>query len=388
MRVLLLDQFSEFGGGQAVMLSVLEGMRNAGWDALVGLPGYGPLFQKIEHIGFGTAHLDCGPFSLGEKSIADAARFAGQLPRLVAQIRKLAQRFGPDLVYINGPRLLPAVVLARLGSPALFHAHSYLPPGMSRRIAAYSIRRLEAFVIACCDFVAQPFAAAPLAVIFNGVAGPASPAYRRNFDAPRIGCIGRISPEKGQLEFLRAAAAIHQKLPQTRFAVYGSPMFSDSAAKYADQVRAAAQNLPVEFPGWIDGIGAALSELDLLLVPSAAYEATPRVISEAFAAGVPVIAFRTGGIPEVVDDGRTGFLVANAMEMAARAVEVLTGAPAFLSAVSRAARQSWRERFTIERFQEQILRTIETAAKGAPTSTRSKPAAEAATSAAPPITTP
>jgi glycosyltransferase involved in cell wall biosynthesis len=124
-----------------------------------------------------------------------------------------------------------------------------------------------------------------------------------------------------------------------------------------------------------------------LLVPSNGYEATTRVILEAFASGVPVIAFRAGGIPEVVDDGRTGFLVATPAEMAERAIALLTGDPALVCAVSQAARESWRTRFTIERFQEQILRTIESAVNGAPTSTRSSPAAAAAASAAPPITT-
>jgi len=362
----LLDQFSEPGGGQSMMLSVLEAMSRAGWDALAGLPGDGPLLGKIEQIGFETARLDCGPFSLGGKSVADAARLIGQLPRLVTQIRKLAQRFGPDLVYINGPRLLPAVALARLRAPALYHAHSYLTSGVSRRVAGYSIRELQAFVIGCCRFVAEPWSGVVtrerLSVIYNGVAGPVAPAYRRNFGDPRIGCIGRISPEKGQLEFLRAAVAIHRKLPQARFAIYGAPMFSASAAKYADQVRTAAQNLPVEFPGWVIDVNAALAELDLLLVPSAGYEATTRVILEAFAAGVPVIAFRAGGIPEVVEDGRTGFLVASAAEMAERAVALLTGDPAVLCAVSQAARASWETKFTVERFQEQILRAMETAA--------------------------
>jgi glycosyltransferase involved in cell wall biosynthesis len=363
----LLDQFSELGGAQNVLLSIVEAMSSAGWDAMAGLPGDGPLFGKIEEIGFETTRLECGPFSLGGKSLADTARFTVQLPRLAAQIRSLAQHFEPDLVYINGPRLVPAAALARLRVPALFHAHSYLPPGVSRGITGQSLHALKASVIACCQFAAQPWSAfvrpERLSVIFNGVSGPVAPVYRRNFATPRIGCIGRISTEKGQMEFVRAAAMIHQELPGSQFAVCGAPMFSPGAAKYADQVRTAAQGLPIEFPGWVTDVDAAFSGLDLLLVPSTGNEATPRVIPEAFAAGVPVIAFRTGGIPEIIDDGRTGFLVTTTAEMTERAVSLLTGDPSLLCAISQAARESWQTHFAIERFQEQILRAIETAAK-------------------------
>jgi len=393
VKILLLDQFSEPGGAQGVLLETLEAIARAGWDAAVGLPGGGPLFPKVAQLGFESARLECGPFSLGRKSIVDAVRFTAQLPGLATQIRNLARRLGPDLLYINGPHLLPAAATARLPVPVIYHAHSYLPPGWSRRLAGYSIRRLRASVIGCCRFTAEPWSAfaSPehVSIIFNGVPGMAAPEYRPKLAAPRIGCIGRISPEKGQLEFVRAAEAIHRKLPHSRFVIYGAPLFAPSAAQYADRVRNAARNLPVEFPGWVADVAGALTGLDLVLVPSAPYEATTRVILEAFAAGVPVIAFRAGGIPEVVEDGRNGFLVADATEMADRAVSLLDGDPAVLSAVSRAARESWRTRFTVERFQEQILRAIETAAaRGAPTKTRSKPAADAATNAAAPITTP
>ena len=73
-----------------------------------------------------------------------------------------------------------------------------------------------------------------------------------------MGCIGRIAPEKGQREFVAAAARIHQAIPDCRFVIYGAPLFGDSAAaRYAAQVRIAAEGLPLEFAGWMDNIPAA-----------------------------------------------------------------------------------------------------------------------------------
>jgi glycosyltransferase involved in cell wall biosynthesis len=100
-----------------------------------------------------------------------------------------------------------------------------------------------------------------------------------------------------------------------------------------------------------------LAEIDVLLVPSFAQEATTRVILEAFAAGVPVIAFASGGIPEVVTHGVNGYLVRNAEEMA----EAL-GRGKGLQQMADAARDVWAQRFTLERYKSEIAECMRAAA--------------------------
>src|SRR5262249_23143821 len=138
-----------------------------------------------------------------------------------------------------------------------------------------------------------------ITVIYNGVAGPKEFARRPPHSPPRVGCIGRIAAEKGQLEFVENAAVGHRALPPCRFLVRGAGLLR--SPDYEARGRDAAAELPVEFPGWTDDVYAAMQSLDLLLVPSTKVEATTRVILEAFAAGLPVIAFGVGGIPEVVE---------------------------------------------------------------------------------------
>src|SRR5437879_2331964 len=121
-----------------------------------------------------------------------------------------------------------------------------------------------------------------------------------------------------------------------RFIICGAPLFSDAAAaRYFERVREAAAGLPFEFSGWCDDVGAALSQLDLLVVPSAPGEATTRVILESYAAGVPVVASSSGGIPEIVSDGETGFLVppGNPTRLAAKIREALAD-PAALRGIA------------------------------------------------------
>ena len=360
MNLLVLDQFSDLGGAQQVLLELLPAMRDSGWRVLTGLPGDGELFDRLRAMGMETERIACGPYRSGRKSAADVARFVVGTPRLAMQIHRMAKRIDAGLVYCNGPRLLPAAAMAGVGCPVLFHAHSFLGAGPVRRIAGAALKRMDAWVVGQCEFVAAPWReAARVSVIYNGVDGPASVPLRVRSGPPRVGCIGRIAPEKGQREFVAAAARIHRAVPGCRFIIYGAPLFGDRAAEtYAAQVRADAAGLPVEFAGWVNDVTPCLAELDLLLVPSCGIEATTRVILEAFAWGVPVIAFPSGGIPEVVEHRVNGMLAKDREEMADYAIELLRGDGG--AVLSRAARASWEERFTLQRFRLEMRRKLET----------------------------
>ncbi len=364
MNVLILDQFSSPGGAQQTLLDLLPAMSDHGWRALVALPGAGELFGRLRDMGFATERIACGPFCSGRKSVTDAARFVAQLPLLIRSIRRMAERIRADVLYVNGPRLLPALPS---GWPVVFHAHSYLSPGAAHHAAGRALARVAAHVIANCRFVAGSWRGyvppGRVSVIYNGVAGPDQPApCRAERRRPVAACIGRIAPEKGQLEFLAAAEMIHQACPEVRFEVIGAPLFSEpAAARYAAAVRSAADGLPVDFRGWVKDVYGVLAGIDLLLVPSAAYEATTRVILEAYAAGVPVVALRSGGVPEVVEDGITGLLAGSVPEMAACAIKALRDAGVRRS-LAGAGHRRWQTRFNLERFRRQTLAALESAA--------------------------
>jgi glycosyltransferase involved in cell wall biosynthesis len=363
MKLLVLDQFSDPGGAQQVLLDLLPGMRERGWTGTVGLPGSGELFKQVRASGFEAERIDCGPYRPGRKTAADVARMAVDAPRLARYVR----RFDSDLIYVNGPRLLPGVALARPRVPVVFHSHSYVFEGAGRKAAGWALGRTNALVLANCEFVANAWREyvrpQQLRVIYNGTPGPERTPAGKSKTGRDVGCIGRIAPEKGQREFVAAARRIHEQLPGCRFHIFGAALFGDRrAAAYEAGVRAAAVGLPVKFHGWLPDVYDALETLDLLLAPSMAHEATTRVILEAFAAAVPVIAFRSGGIPEVIDHGRTGMLANGVDEMAAFAVDLLTGDGEPRTKMTEVARTEWAGRFTVERFRREVLDALEEAA--------------------------
>jgi glycosyltransferase involved in cell wall biosynthesis len=368
MKLLVLDQFSELGGAQQWLLDLLPAIRERGWEALVAVPGHGELFGRVRAQGFAVERIECGPYRSRRKSPTDMLRFLRDTPRLARHIREMAA--DADLVYIIGPRLLPAAAMAGLTAPAVFHAHSYIGPGLLRRFLGSALRRLRAPVIGNCEFVAAPWReySPEASVIYNGVRASAAP---RRADGPgAVVCIGRIAPEKGQLEFLDAAGAILGEAPESRFIVYGAPLFSGNG--YAREVEAHAAGLPVEFAGWTDDVDAALAGAAILLAPSTGQEATTRVILEAYAAGVPVVAFANGGIPEVVEHGRSGFLARTVEEMARYSVTLLRDREQW-AALADGARECWERRFTLERHRRDVVSALERAQRQAGQAPRRQP---------------
>jgi len=359
MNLLVIEQCSEFGGVQQNLLEFLSTLRNGGWTIEIGHPGNAALEARAHHLQIPTHRVAYVP---GRPA---AALWTVATPLLAWQIRRLALRSRADILYVNSAHLLPACAMAELHLPLLFHCPAYMGPGALRTLAGTALGRMEAWVAGPCEFVAAPWREfvpeSRVSVIHDGVPGPDGHPRPSASGPPHVGCIGRISPEKGQHYFVAAAARIHEKLPACRFTIYGSPRRNNrDAAVYDSEIRADAAGLPVNFAGWVDDVYSCLAELDLLLAPSNGYESSTRVILEAFASGVPVIAFPSGGIPEIVKSGVNGLLTRDVDDMARRAVELLTGDARRLIHMAHTARATWLRRFRPEQNHRQILHLLET----------------------------
>ena len=366
MNILIVDQFSDLGGAQQCLLDLVPAIHAAGWSLTCAIPGTGALLSKLRGRGVTTHSLSVAPLASGRKPPGDVLRFALQTPALAREISFLAAETRADVIYVNGPRVLPAAALAarRTGRPLVFHCHNHLGQRSVSWLAGRSLQLARARVIACCRYVARPLwpyiDPGRMHVIYNGIAeiSGAGPAHT---GARRIGMIGRVSPEKGQVAFVQAARLLANGHNDCQFVICGAPLFSDlEAEQYAKQVREMARGLPVEFSGWQEDIRATLANLDVLVVPSLREPGAPRVILEAYAARVPVTAFVSGGIPEIVINNKTGFLVEPPTpEALAARLDALLGAPEELRSVAQRAYETWKERFTVERYQRDVLAVID-----------------------------
>jgi glycosyltransferase involved in cell wall biosynthesis len=206
--------------------------------------------------------------------------------------------------------------------------------------------------------VEQGYRREKIAVIRNGVVLPPKPApdgrFRRDHlippDVPLVGVISRLNPLKGIEYFLDAAARLSARFGPARFVVVGDgidPYYRESLER-----RTAALGLAgkVIFTGFRLDMESVVAELDVSVLPSLS-EGLSNVLLESMAAGIPVVATRVGGNPEVVEDGATGFLVPpRDSDALVDAVARLLSNPALAADFGQAGRKRAEREFSVSRL--------------------------------------
>ncbi len=137
------------------------------------------------------------------------------------------------------------------------------------------------------------------------------PDKKRQKEEFNVAIIGRITPIKGHLHFIKAMAKLARSVPRLKIWIVGDAAPSKEA--YKEQLQVLIRRLGLwhctQFLGTQRDIPAILANLDLLVLPTLTQEAFGRVIIEAQAMGVPVIATKVGGVVDIIEDEKNGLLV-------------------------------------------------------------------------------
>jgi glycosyltransferase involved in cell wall biosynthesis len=183
-------------------------------------------------------------------------------------------------------------------------------------------------IVANSDYTAAQFSRCRSRVtrIYNGLVlddySPATDAERAEFkrrwsipiERRLVGILGVLTPLKGHRVFLDAAKEILAARPEAHFVVVGDEIYDTAGHRgyrksLEDYARALGIAERVTFTGFLDHVERVLPCLDVLVQASVEPESFGRVVVEAQASGVPVVASRIGAIPEIIRDGSLGTLV-------------------------------------------------------------------------------
>jgi glycosyltransferase involved in cell wall biosynthesis len=346
-RVLLVVDNLEIGGPQSVAVSSATGLRARGLDV------------RVAHLGIRNPHLP--PNEVRAHGVPTLNLGLGSLldPRAMVGLARHLRRARIDLLHTHCryASLVGRAAAAMAGRPSVSTIHHIVETdsgwrgAVRRQLDHLSARTLCSAVITVSDEQRRVYERTALLKARrvethrNGVDTerfrPDLPARTRlrttlgvEAATPLFVTVAILRPGKGLRYLLEAAVLMRERAPAARFVVVG-----DGEERAGLEALAAALGLTdmLCFTGLRTDIPALLAAADVYVHPSL-FEALPMSVLEAMAVGLPVVATRVGGVPEVVKDGETGLLVrpASAHDLAAAMSRLLD--PARRTAMGAAAR--------------------------------------------------
>lgn len=356
--VLLMANFAEMvGGGEESLLALAGRLDRHRVRPIASVPAEGAVAERLRALGIPVTVLALP--RVRPWSIPVAAVALRRLGTLLA-----AERVA--LVHAQGGRgaLYAALAGRRRGVPVVWHARTADPDRWLDPILA----RLAHTIVANSGATACRFRAwsgARVTVIPNGVdlgrftARPADPALRHALgvapDAVVVGYVGRLEDGKGPDVLLAAAERLTLKVPAVTLLFIG-----DGPLRLPLAARATASGVRAVFAGQRTDVPALVRVCDVIAVPSR-QEAFGRIIIEAMASHVPVVASAVGGIPEVCADRLTGLLVPpEDPDALATALAATLGDTSATATRVRAAAADVAARFDIHVHTERVHAVYET----------------------------
>ncbi len=369
MRVAYYNHTGSVSGAEIDLLQILGALRET--EPLVLCPAGSDLGRRLAAAGIPTRSVaDCSP-RMSARPL-DLVRGAGSILRAAVELGRAVRRERIDLVHANSIRAGLVASLARPmhGRPVVWHLKDFLPANAAgraiRRVGERADWHIAISEAVRRDFCTRPGLLGRASTIHLGTALDAPPPERGRLraeleippSAPLVGVLGQIAPWKRHEDVVRALALVRRDLPDAHLVIDGSAKFRRENVEYLVALRGLVGDLGLEravrFGDHADAVHRVYDDLDALALASLA-EPFGLVVIEAMARGVPVVATRAGGVPEVVEHGVQGLLVPpRDPEALAGALLAVLGDRATAGRMGAAGRATARTRFTVAREAAQV----------------------------------
>ncbi len=365
MRILQTNFHRGWGGQPARILMLSSGLAARGHDVVIAAPSGSMLAQRSREAGLPTLeslafhktnHLVC--------AARDARRLAAHL-----------QSTPYDLIDAHGSQDLWTTVVARALSgtrvPLVFTRHN------TKRVRDHFANRwlygraIDHLIVASRTVLARYRLFLERGQLTPGRISIVHSSYRADRfhpgvdgnplraelgiapDTPLVGVIGRLVHDKGQDDLLRATARVLEQRPDTVFLLVGTGTFEPELRALAGSL---GVSTAVRFLGFRDDIPSVTAALTVSVLPSVDCDASPAVLKEALACGVPAVATAIGGAAEILRDGETGHIVPpRAPDRLAAAILDLIENPERARQMGQRGSRDVAERFVPERLADETL---------------------------------
>ena len=356
MHVVMIASAPYFSGGEQYLLDVAAALRARGH--VVTVAANRRLASELRQRGIEAKVLPLGP-KLSGRNIIQVVLFPLWWLYLTTWLATLHLRRNVGVVHCQYKKeqVLVSLAAAFLGIRLVWTEHGPLPGFMAGKrwlIAVYRIlSALPERIIAVSeatrwDLIAHGLDGNKIVTIPNGIltAPPAGPPPR---GLARIFSAGRLIAGKGHALVIEAMPYVVERVPEATLAIAGDGPLASELNRLSERLHLKDK---VTLLGHIprEEVRRQIEASSLVVVPSLASvggEGLPYVILEAMERGRPVVATRSGGIPDVVEDGKTGLLVERCTPQAlAGAILSLLEDPDRAAELGREARRAIERKFS------------------------------------------
>jgi glycosyltransferase involved in cell wall biosynthesis len=360
LNVLLTANHLNTGGISTYILTLARGLTALGHRVYV-LTGGGNLVERIE--AEGIKHLSLG---FRTKSEVDP-RIYLSLPRVVALIR--SERIDVVHAQTRVTQVMAHFLSRQTGVPFISTCHGFFKPRFFRRLFPCWGRQVIAISGPVREHLINDFHVDPAKVVLipNGIdlvqftilPLDTKKEIRERYGlkgGPIVGIIARLSDVKGHVFLIKAFKEVLSKYPSARLVIVGE---GPEEKKLRDLVIELALSKSVDFFKIINRTADLLPIFDVFVMPSL-QEGLGLSVLEAQAAGLPVVASRVGGLPDVIEHGQTGLLVEpqNVHGLTAAICELLDH-PAKAWDMGRRARLFVESKFSAHQMTQKTLNLYE-----------------------------
>ena len=333
VNVLYLNHASQLGGAEFALSRLIEAMNRHEVRARVLFAETGPAVDLMRQQGIDVdvIPLDERVRGVSRETLGGTGLFSPRRVFMLAQyawrIAAYAQNWGADVLHTNSMKAhFYGGLAGRLsGIPVIWHVRDYWHPSYLPAPAVAALRmlarvlpsRIVTVSHSVLEQVHLPTGSPRGVAIHDGLVEREIQAFaqqarnQRPGSRPlRVGILGGLRAWKGQHVFLDAAARVLAGGFQAHFLVVGAPLFGNEhyAQSLHEQVEKLGIGEHVTFRGFTHDVPTLMGELDVLVHASTSADPCPNVVLEGMAAGLPVIASRGGGVPEMIEDGVSGLL--------------------------------------------------------------------------------
>jgi glycosyltransferase involved in cell wall biosynthesis len=338
IRILHLVQDLNVGGVERVIQSIVTSLDTSRFEVkVIALAAGGVIADELANAGISIE-------TMSWKNCYN--------PINICRLSRAIRNYRPSIIHMHGyfaETMGRLAVFGRRFPATIVHHHSVFH-GLTlfNRMLDHFLMRFTSWQIMISEEIQHTFAKAgyPLkksSVIYNGVDGKVFENRRTNRPPHTAIMVAILRPVKGHRFLIEAFSEVGRRFSDAHLIIVGDGPLREALQ---EQAKSLGCEEKVEFLGMRDDIPALLDRASIAVM-SSLREGLSLSIIEAMASGLPVVASRTGGTPEVVEDGVTGMLVSpgNPQELA-EALSVLMSDSEKAHAMGLAGRKKYEVKFT------------------------------------------